>query len=202
MIWEKERGWFTTQPFSEPEVFEFPEGIGKIEVVNVEHEEVLLVPRWVKTRRVTFKYGLGDQFIGVLKTLHMLGLDKKEKINVKGVQVAPRDVVAASCPIRLTWAIRCSVRPVPDLGEGQEGWQGERGLSLSGSRQRRVHEAPGRQAVVAQTAFNAVIAWDLIQHGQWKGVGVLGPESFDPVPFMGKMADYGFRMGSSRLSRG
>ena len=35
----------------------------------MEHEEVLLVPRWVKTRRVTFKYGLGDQFIGVLKTL-------------------------------------------------------------------------------------------------------------------------------------
>src|SRR3954469_13239226 len=27
VIWEKERGWFTTPPFSEPEVFEFPEGI-------------------------------------------------------------------------------------------------------------------------------------------------------------------------------
>jgi saccharopine dehydrogenase (NAD+, L-lysine-forming) len=42
VIWEKDRGWFTTEPFSEPEVFEFPEGIGNVEVVNVEHEEVLL----------------------------------------------------------------------------------------------------------------------------------------------------------------
>ncbi|PJH76084.1 MAG: ATP-binding protein, partial [Anaerolineae bacterium CG_4_9_14_0_8_um_filter_58_9] len=53
IIWEKGKGWFTTAPFSEPEVFEFPEGIGKVEVVNVEHEEVLLVPRWVKCKRVT-----------------------------------------------------------------------------------------------------------------------------------------------------
>jgi saccharopine dehydrogenase-like NADP-dependent oxidoreductase len=98
ILYEEKKGWFTTEPFSEPEVFDFPEGIGGIEVVNVEHEEVLLVPRWVKAKRVTFKYGLGDQFIGVLKTLHMLGLDSKEKINVKGVQVAPRDVVAACLP--------------------------------------------------------------------------------------------------------
>jgi saccharopine dehydrogenase-like NADP-dependent oxidoreductase len=50
----------------------------------------------------------------------------------------------------------------------------------------------GCQAVVAQTAFNAVIGWDLLAHGIWKGVGVQGPEAFDPVPFMQKMADYGF----------
>ena len=79
MIWERDRGWFTTGPFSEPEMFDFPEGIGPVECVNVEHEEVLLVPRWVDCRRVTFKYGLGDEFIEVLKTLHKLGLDGKEQ---------------------------------------------------------------------------------------------------------------------------
>jgi saccharopine dehydrogenase-like NADP-dependent oxidoreductase len=73
VIWEKDRGWYTTAPFSEPEVFEFPEGIGPVECVNVEHEEVLLVPRWVDARRVTFKYGLGDEFINVLQVLHKLG---------------------------------------------------------------------------------------------------------------------------------
>ncbi|HNI34655.1 MAG TPA: saccharopine dehydrogenase NADP-binding domain-containing protein, partial [Microthrixaceae bacterium] len=44
VIWEKDRGWYTTEPFSEPETFVFPEGIGPVECVNVEHEEVLLVP--------------------------------------------------------------------------------------------------------------------------------------------------------------
>ena len=100
VIWEKERadvdgGWFTTPPFSEPEVFDFPEGIGPVECVNVEHEEVLLMPRWVDCKRATFKYGLGDEFITILKVLHTLGLDSTEKVRVKGVEVSPRDVVAA-----------------------------------------------------------------------------------------------------------
>src|SRR5512140_3460102 len=35
VIWEEGKGWFTTAPFSEHETFDFPEGIGKIDVVNV-----------------------------------------------------------------------------------------------------------------------------------------------------------------------
>src|SRR5919112_1452684 len=64
VVWERARGggdleagFFTLPPFSEPEVFDFPEGIGPVECVHVEHEEVLLMPRWVDADRVTFKYG-------------------------------------------------------------------------------------------------------------------------------------------------
>src|SRR3954447_6371745 len=98
LIWERERGFYTTPPFSEPETFTFPEGIGPVECVNVEHEEVVLVPRAVDCRRVTFKYGLGDEFIEVLKTLHKLRLDSTEPVLVRGTPVAPRDVVAAALP--------------------------------------------------------------------------------------------------------
>src|SRR4051812_36212749 len=98
LIWERDRGWYVTPPFSEPETFVFPEGIGPVECVNVEHEEVVLVPRRIDCRRVTFKYGLGDEFIEVLKTLHKLGLDSTEPVSVRGTPVAPRDVVAAALP--------------------------------------------------------------------------------------------------------
>jgi len=196
VIWEEGKGWFTTEPFSEPEVFDFPEGIGPVEVVNVEHEEVLLVPRWVKTKRMTFKYGLGDQFIGVLKTLRMLGLDNKEKINVKGVQVAPRDVVAACLP------------DPAHLGDKMHG-KTCAGIWVKGTKDGKPKEVYlyqvadnaecmsrlGCQAVVAQTAFSAVIAMDLLEHKQWSGAGVLGPEAFEPTVFMNKMADYGFPYG-------
>jgi saccharopine dehydrogenase (NAD+, L-lysine-forming) len=200
VIWEEEKGWFTTMPFSEPEIFEFPEGIGKIEVVNVEHEEVLLVPRWVKTKRVTFKYGLGDQFIGVLKTLHMLGLDNKEPIKVKDVMVAPRDVVAACLPDPAHLGDRMSGKTCAGT------WV--KGVKDGKPRQVYLYQVAdneecmlkwGCQAVVAQTAFNAVIGWDLLEHGVWKGAGVLGPEAFDPVPFMDKMADYGFPFGIKEM---
>jgi saccharopine dehydrogenase (NAD+, L-lysine forming) len=200
IVWEKARGWYTTPPFSEPEIFEFPEGIGKVECVNVEHEEVLLVPRWVKAKRVTFKYGLGDQFIGVLKTIKMLGLDNKEPINVKGVQVAPRDVVAACLP------------DPAHLGDHMFGktcagtWV--KGVKDGKPRQVYIYQVADNQecmdefdvqAVVAQTGFNAVIAFELIAQGIWKGAGVLGPESFDPLPFMERMAAYGFPYGIKEM---
>jgi saccharopine dehydrogenase-like NADP-dependent oxidoreductase len=200
VVWEKARGWFTTQPFSEPEVFEFPEGIGPVECVNVEHEEVLLMPRWIKTKRVTFKYGLGDQFIGVLKTLKMLGLDNKDPIKVKDVMVAPRDVVAACLP------------DPAHLGDHMFGktcaglWV--KGYKDGKPRQVYIYQVADNeecmkkfdcQAVVAQTAFNAVIGMDLLNSGTWKGAGCLGPEAFDPVPFMEKMADYGFPYGIKEM---
>jgi saccharopine dehydrogenase-like NADP-dependent oxidoreductase len=193
VIWEKGKGWFTTEPFSEHETFEFPEGIGPVDVVNVEHEEVLLVPRWVKAKRVTFKYGLGDRFIGVLKTLHMLGLDSKEKINVKGVQVAPRDVVAACLPDPAHLGEKMHGKTC--AGTWVKGWKDGR------PRQVYIYQVTdnqesmqrwGCQAVLVQTAFSPVIAMDLLEHGKWKGVGVVGPEAFDPVPFMERMAEYGF----------
>ena len=99
VVYERERGWYTTAPFSEPEMFDFPEGIGPVECVNVEHEEVLLIPRWIDAGRVTFKYGLGREFIEVLATLHKLGLDSTRPVRAGGgVEVAPRDVVAACLP--------------------------------------------------------------------------------------------------------
>lgn len=196
VIWEAGRGWYTTEPFSEPEVFEFPEGIGPAECVNVEHEEVLLVPRWIKCKRVTFKYGLGDQFIGVLKTIKMLGLDNKDPINVKGVQVAPRDVVAACLPDPahlgdIMFGKTCAGTWVKGIKDGQP-------------RQVYIYQVAdnetcmanyGVQAVVWQTGVNPVIAMELLATGVWGGKGVLGPEAFDPDPFMTKMAEYDFPYG-------
>jgi saccharopine dehydrogenase-like NADP-dependent oxidoreductase len=202
VIWEKDKGWFTTEPFSEHETFEFPEGIGPIDVVNVEHEEVLLVPRWVKARRVTFKYGLGDQFIGVLKTLKMLGLDNKEKINVKGVQVAPRDVVAACLPDPAHLGEKMHGKTC--AGTWVKGWKDGQPREVylyQVADNQECMNSWGCQAVVAQTAFSAVIAMDLLHHGQWKGVGVLGPEAFEPDPFMDKMAEYGFPYGIKEMTK-
>jgi saccharopine dehydrogenase-like NADP-dependent oxidoreductase len=200
VIWEQGRGWYTTQPFSEPEVFDFPEGIGPAECVNVEHEEVLLVPRWIKCRRVTFKYGLGDQFIGVLKTIKMLGLDNKDPIEVKGVQVAPRDVVAACLPDPAHLGDRM-------FGKTCAGtWV--KGIKDGRPRQVYVYQVAdneacmrdyGVQAVVWQTGVNPVIALELLDSGVWKGAGVLGPEAFDPDPFMAKMAEYDFPYGIKEM---
>ena len=193
VIWERDRGWFTTAPFSEPETFTFPEGIGDVECVNVEHEEVLLVPRWVDCRRVTFKYGLGTEFIDVLRTLHKLGLDSTEPVRVRGVEVAPRDVVAAALPDPATLGDRMRGRTCAGTfvtGTGTDGSARATYLYHVVDNEESMGR-DGSQAVVWQTALNPVVALELLAEGAWQGAGVLGPEAFDAVPFLDLLADHG-----------
>jgi saccharopine dehydrogenase (NAD+, L-lysine forming) len=201
VIWEQHRGWFTTAPFSEPEVFDFPEGIGPVECVNVEHEEVLLVPRFVDCKRVTFKYGLGDEFIDVLKTLHKLGLDSKDGIEVKGVEVVPRDVVAALLPDPATLGDRMTGKTCAGTlvtGLGKDGAPRKTYVYHVADNETTMREY-GSQAVVWQTAINPVIALELLASGDWQGAGVLGPEALPPQPFLDKLAEYGAPHGVLEL---
>jgi saccharopine dehydrogenase-like NADP-dependent oxidoreductase len=193
VIWEADRGWFTTEPFSEPETFTFPAGIGPVECVNVEHEEVLLIPRWVQARRVTFKYGLGAEFIEVLRTLHKLGLDSTEPVSVGGSAVSPRDVVAACLPDPATLGdkmtgLTCAGTWV--TGTGTDGAPREVYLHHVVDNAWSMAEY-GSQAVVWQTAVNPVVALELIDSGAWSGAGVLGPEALPAGPFLDLLTDYG-----------
>jgi len=196
VIWADGR-WSVTAPFSEPETFDFPEGIGPVECVNVEHEEVLLMPRWIDAGRVSFKYGLGEEFIGVLQTLHKIGLDRTDPVRVGDVEVSPRDVVAACLP------------DPASLGDAMRGktcagvWV--RGTSTDGQpRSTYLYHVVdnewsmreyGHQCVVWQTAVNPVIALELLATGVWSGAGVLGPEAFDAVPFLDLLTAYGSPWG-------
>ncbi|MPZ69944.1 MAG: ATP-binding protein [Actinobacteria bacterium] len=197
LIFEQDRGWYTTEPFSEPEVFDFPEGIGPVECVNVEHEEVALIPRWLDAGRVTFKYGLGDEFIGVLKTIHLLGLDSTTPIKVRDVEVAPRDVIAAALPDPARLGDRMTGKTCAGT------WV--KGLDKDGKPKEiylyhvldNVDSMAkwGHQAVVLQTALNPVIALELIDSGVWEGTGVLGPEAFPADPFLELLSEYGHPHG-------
>lgn len=205
VIWEAERGWFVTEPFSEPEIFDFPEGIGPVECVNVEHEEVLLMPRWVECKRATFKYGLGSEFIDVLKTLHKLGLDRTQKVRVPStngpVEVSPRDVVAACLPDPATLGPQMHGKTCAGLwvtGKGKDGAPRSTYLYHVVDNQWSMAEY-GHQCVVWQTAINPVVALELLASGTWSGTGVLGPEAFDAVPFLDLLKDYGSPWGVKEL---
>ncbi len=194
--------WFTTPPFSEPEVFDFPEGIGPVECVNVEHEEVLLMPRWIDCKRATFKYGLGDEFINILKVLNTLGLDKTDKVRVKGVEVSPRDVVAAVLPDPATVGPRMKGKTCAGLwvtGKGKDGEPRSTYLYHVVDNEEVMAEY-GHQCVVWQTAINPVVALELLATGVWSGAGVLGPEAFDAVPFLDLLTAYGSPWGQMEVS--
>ena len=136
------------------------------------------MPRWVDCKRATFKYGLGDEFINILKVLHTLGLDSTEKVRVKGVEVSPRDVVAAVLPDPATVGPRMKGKTCAGLwvtGKGKDGEADGRSTYLYHVVDNEwTMQEYGHQCVVWQTAINPVVALELLATGTWNGAGVLG----------------------------
>ncbi|MDR3294590.1 MAG: saccharopine dehydrogenase NADP-binding domain-containing protein [Clostridiales Family XIII bacterium] len=194
VIWEKGKCWFTTERFSEPEIFFFPGGIGDVEVVNVEHEEVLLVPRVIDCKRVTFKYGVPREMRQLLLNLEAVGMaDKEKKIKVGDAEIAPRDFLV-------------KVVPSPVESSNQMVGQGCAGTWVTGTKDGKkrsvyLYQVADNQdcikkyttnSVVAQTAAAPVIMLELVAKGIWDKKGVYGPESFNPDPFIERLAKYEF----------
>ena len=148
----------TIEPFAELEKFWLPEGIGEVEVGHVEHEEVIQIAhnadRLKGVKKATFKYALGDEFMQAMEVFRSVNIDKKDKIKVGDVMVAPRDVVAAAAP------------DPNEIGKKYVG-QTAAGTYVTGKKdgmEREVYlyqvadnqecvEKYGTQVVVAQTAF-------------------------------------------------
>ena len=75
------------------------------------------MPRWVDARRVTFKYGLGAEFIDVLKTLHKLGLDSHRRRSGSAASRSPRATWwPPACRTRPASATDDAARPAPGSG--------------------------------------------------------------------------------------
>ena len=196
--------WHTTEPFSEPEQFPFPEGIGPVECVNVEHEEVLLVPRWLPdVKRVTFKYALGSDFIEMLKLLHDIGLDRTEPVTVRGVEVSPRDVVAAVVPDPITMGDKMVGRAIVGTWViGTKDGKPREVFLYQMADAAETLRTTGSQVVGWQTGFNPVVAMELLAEGAWSGAGVLGPEAFDAAPYLELMDRYGIHHAMVEMEPG
>jgi saccharopine dehydrogenase-like NADP-dependent oxidoreductase len=203
IVWEANRGLFTTDCFSEPEVFHFPAGIGPYECVNVEHEEVLLIPREINCNRVTFKYSLGAEFIDWLKTFAYLGLDSKEHVRVGDVSVAPRDVLAAVLPnpAKLGHLMHGKTCAGTWVRGTYDGAPREVYLYHVADNETTMRDW-GSQAVLWQTAICPVVALELLSNGTWNATGVRGPEAFPAEPFLNLLGDYGEHHGILEMGPG
>lgn len=197
--WDKEKGYITDVPFAGEEVFEMPAGVGPNTMVKIEHEEPVLMPRYLQKyglEKCTFKISLDENLMQALKMITALGLRSLDPVKVGDASVVPRDVVAA-----------CAPQP-KDIGDEMVGKMcvGIHCIGTKDGKKREIfmyqpfdnQESMKRwnmQAVVAQTGFGAAVGIELIGRGIWKDAGVFAPEYFDPIPYLQIMEEAGFEYG-------
>ena len=189
-------GFIVEDAFAGEETFDMPDGVGKNVLVKVEHEEVVTMQRYLSKyglKKATFKISLDPALINALKVIDSLGLRSLHPVDVGGVKVVPRDVVAA-------------VAPQPkDIGDEMKGEMlvGVHCIGIKDGKKKEIFmyqpfdnqqsmKDCHMQAVVAQTGFGAALSIELIGKGIWKDSGVFSPEYFDPMPYLELMKETGF----------
>jgi len=76
------------KPFTEREVYEYPNPFGKMSCYLLSHDETYTIPHFLKVRNVDVKGGGGD--IDILLALHKLGIFEEEKIRVGKFRISPK----------------------------------------------------------------------------------------------------------------
>jgi saccharopine dehydrogenase-like NADP-dependent oxidoreductase len=124
----------------------------------------------------------GAEFIGVLQTLHLLGLDSVTPLRVRAangpVEVAPRDVVAAALPDPATLGPQMTGKTCAGL------WV--TGTHKGAPRQVYLYHVSDNEWTMAEYGCQCVVWQTAPQPGHrpgapgsrtWSGAGVLGPEA-------------------------
>lgn len=193
--WSEEEGFRIEDAFAGEEEFQMPEPFGVNRLVKVEHEEVVTMPRYLRKyglRKASFKIALDDNLLNALKVINALGLRSTHPVEVDGVRVIPRDVVAA-----------CAPQP-KDIGADMTGGMcvGVHCIGIKDGKRKECFiyqpfdneksmKTWGMQAVVAQTGFGAALGIELLGKGIWKEAGVFSPEYFPSKPYMELMEESG-----------
>ncbi|WP_435271424.1 saccharopine dehydrogenase family protein [Streptomyces sp. 1222.5] len=192
VVFDEQVGWYTTEPFSGGEIFHFPAGVGPLGCINVEHEDVLMIPRWIKAKRVTFKYGLDSD---MMEILHNFDFSQKMHAMEIGDVFASQDIFEPSPDGSPSTAVT-SEEPSPSFA-----CTGVVVTGVKDGQERKVylyHAAPQKRSTkgefqgrILQTSMNSVAALELLAKGLWTGCGVLGSAAMSPEPFLRMLKEYG-----------
>jgi saccharopine dehydrogenase (NAD+, L-lysine-forming) len=180
------------EPLTGSEPFNFPE-LGVLNCYYVDHEESKTLPRFFpRAKVIDFKLCMDEVTHSTLRVMQQLGMSRSDKIDVGGVEVAPRDVVVSLLPQPKDLAGRMKGKTcVGTLVKGQKNGENRAYYIYNITDHETAYAELGVQATAYQTGIPPVIAAELISSGVWSGSGVFSPEQLDPDPFLARLTQLG-----------
>jgi saccharopine dehydrogenase-like NADP-dependent oxidoreductase len=180
------------EPLTGFEPFNFPE-LGVLNCFYVDHEESKTLPRFFpRARVIDFKLCMDEVTHSTLKVMQQLGMNRIDKVNVGGIEVAPRDVVVSLLPQPKDLAGKMKGKTcVGTLVQGKKNGEDRAYYIYNVADHETVYAELGVQATSYQTGIPPVIAAELISSGLWAGAGVFSPEQLDPDPFLARLTRFG-----------
>ena len=192
--------WLAQPPLSGQEELIFPLPVGRATAVYSLHSECATFPvsfRDKGIRHVSFKIAFPGDFMTKLKFLVDLGFGSEQPLEVRGVQVSPRDILTRlleAAPIEEVEPQDCDVLRVVTTGEA-----GGQAVEITNQLIARPYRLWGVSAGALDTGAPLAIVGRMLARGEITRRGSHGPEvCVPPGPFFRELARYDMHVTETR----
>ncbi len=185
----------SSEPLSVSEEFDFPEPVGRLRVWHIDHEEPVLMSRFLRDkglRFASFYIALADPWVELLRSWKRLGFAHKEEIEFGDCRFRPFDLLVSRLPrpVDLIGKLHGAVC-VGTLAEGEIGGDRVRRFMYQVTSHDEAFARMGVQGTGLQTGIPAACGALMVLRGELPGPGVLAPEQLDPGRFLELMTEHG-----------
>lgn len=185
--------WIETEPMEYHQSFDFPEGIGQLEIYLLYHEELESLAKNINgLKRIRFWMTFSEEYLTHLRVLQNVGLTRIDPVEYEGRQIIPLQFLKAVLPDPGSLGEHYSGKTcIGCLIEGIKDGKPKKYYVYNICDHAECFREVGSQAISYTTGVPAMIGAKLILQDTWKGNGVFNVEEFDPKPFMDDLNTYG-----------
>ena len=189
-----EGGKFVETPaLSTKRVFDFPEGIGPMNVYRLYHEEMESLVKHIPTiKKAQFWMTFSDNYLKHLEVLQNVGMTRIDEVEFQGQKIVPIQFLKALLPDPGTLGPTTKGKTcIGVIARGLKDGQRKQVYIYNICDHEVCYAETNSQGVSYTTGVPAVTGAIMMLTGKWHAPGVWNMEQFDPEPFLAEVGPLG-----------
>jgi saccharopine dehydrogenase (NAD+, L-lysine-forming) len=185
--------WVESKALSTRRFFEFPEGIGLMNIYRMYHEEMESLVKHIPTiKKAQFWMTFSDNYLKHLEVLQNVGMTRIDEVEYQGQKIVPLQFLKAVLPDPgslgpLTKGQTC----IGVIAKGIRDGQKRQVYIYNICDHEKCYAEVNSQAISYTTGVPAVVGAIMMLTGKWHRPGVWNMEQFDPEPFLAEVGPMG-----------
>lgn len=184
-FWEN-KSWQETDPLSVKRSFDFPEGIGPMNIYLLYHEELESIAKhFPNLKRARFWMTFSENYLNHLRVLQNVGMTRIDPVKFQGREIVPIQFLKALLPDPASLGPLTKGRTcIGVVAHGRKNGKDKVAFIYNICDHEAAYREVKSQAISYTTGVPAAVGAEMMLTGQWKGEGVFNMEQFDPDPFL------------------
>ena len=185
--------WVETDPLSVKRSFDFPEGIGPMNIYLLYHEELESLARhFPKLKRARFWMTFSENYLNHLRVLQNVGMTRIDPVRFQGTDIVPIQFLKALLPDPASLGPLTKGRTcIGVLAHGTKNGKPKVAFVYNICDHEASYREVKSQAISYTTGVPAAVGAEMMLTGAWRGAGVFNMEQLDPDPFMATIGPRG-----------